>query len=153
MGLLYSKKRKENKTKRQKGNITNGNARVLNQELLDDTATTKAWDKEWSFLIRISPHAFEESQAAIKRRQKALQNLQQSQKAQPYDGRTDRAPQRSMRLIVRLRVRVTTQELEQGRWAIKNGAERLEEIDSAGDLDQLQAMGRGQRVRKPRRAS
>ena len=85
--------------------------------------------------------------------QNPLQKLQQSQKAQPCERRTTRAPQRSTRLIVRLRVRVTTKELDQGRWAIKIKVGRLEDEDLMEDLDQLQAMGRGQRVRKPHRAS
>ena len=79
--------------------------------------------------------------------------LQKPQKAQTCGKKSNRAPQRPTRLLVRLRVRVTTQELEQGRWAIKVGAGSLEDKDLAEDIDQLQAMGRGQRVRKPRRAS
>lgn len=167
-GLVDLNRRKDKKGKRKKGNVANANARVLNQELLDDDATTKAWDEEWSFQIRIRPNVFEESRAAMKRRQtalaslsastilspqKTLQKVQQSQKAQPCGVRTDRAPQRSARLIVRVRVRVTTQELEQGRWAMKIGVGSLEGKDLVEDLEQIQAMGRGQRIRRPRRAS
>ena len=66
--LLDLNRRKERKAQRPKGYYTN--ARVLNQEILDERKVTnnkqqasKAWKKEWNFLYKISPNLFDESDA------------------------------------------------------------------------------------------
>ena len=200
--LLDLNSRKERKNNRVKGNY--GNARVLNQAVLDERQAakdeqraTKEWNKEWKFLGSISPQLydelpkilptaqkvakewhkewqslgsistqiFEESRAATKRyqiamaSQPALPALTSPTKpslprAKKLDiGGAEQPPPRAARLIIRLYVRVTTEELKRGRWAVGTVAGALGGQDKAEGTGQGWRMGRGQRIRKPRRAA
>ncbi|KAL2047314.1 hypothetical protein N7G274_001335 [Stereocaulon virgatum] len=87
------------------------------------------------------------------------QNLSQPPSKKPQlspkttQDRVEQAVLRTPRLIIRLPVRVTTRELKQGRWAIGVGKGALQEQKVGADPDTIRPLGRGQRVRKPRRAA
>ena len=162
--LLELQRRKEQKANHSKGYY--GNAKILNQELLLRRLTDKEWNKEWIAMKVLRPMIFKESRAAKKCYQAAIATLtallplpqKPSQPAQPAPptkttSQSERAPLRVLKKIIRLPVRVTTQELKDGRWSMKDGGGTLQEQKVADGLDQCQAMGRGQRVRKPRKAA
>ncbi|KAL2047577.1 hypothetical protein N7G274_000618 [Stereocaulon virgatum] len=87
------------------------------------------------------------------------QNLSQPASKKPQlspkttQDRVEQAVLRAPRLIIRLPVRVTTHELKQGRWAMGVGKGALQEQKAGADPDTIRPLGRGQRVRKPRRAA
>ena len=147
--LMTLQQRKEKKANRPKGNY--GNAKILDRKALRQVLAEEEWKEEWECLQILRPTIFEESRAAAKRRQIALASPRKPQprvKAITHS-RPEQAPPRAQRLIVRLPVRVTTQELNHGRWRIRvlQGQEVVDGLDGA------LPMGKGQRVRKPRRAA
>ena len=76
----------------------------------------------------------------------------QSRAKKFYIERPEQPPLQASKLIIQLFIRVTTQELNQGRWAIKEGAGALGEREVVDRLDQTGALGRGKRVQKPHKA-
>lgn len=154
--LLELNRRKERKTNRTKGNW--GNARVLNQEVIDqrkaDAAdkfkeknaqkALKEWNKEEKILRALGPELFAPSRVSITSRRRP----QATQKSPPASLlRSISSPLHRRRMIVRLQVRVSIQELQQGRWSINKGQEQ-----QGQEQGQEQPMGRGQGVKKPRKA-
>ena len=111
----------------------------------------------------LGPIIFEESRAAKKRYQTAIATLtsllpspqKPSQPAPPTKtiSQSEHAPLRVLKKIIRLPVRVTTQELKDGRWSMKAGGGTLQGQKVEDEAEQCQALGRGQRVRKPRKAA
>lgn len=98
----------------------------------------------------LGPIIFEESRADTKRHQTAIA-LASPQKPQPDAKKIsqhppEQAPLRIPKLLIRLPVRVTTQELNRGRWSIRVGK-------GTPNTQAVEPMGRGQRVRKPRKAT
>lgn len=151
--LMALQQRKENKANRPKGNY--GNAKILDQNELRRQLAKEAWNKEWDRLQVLKPTIFEESQAAARRRQIALASPQKTQPRAKIttSKQPEQAPLRVPRLVVRLPIRVTTQELNHGRWTLRMGVRTLDEQKVADRLDGIPPMGRGHRVRKPRRAA
>ena len=159
--LLELHQRKEKKANRSKGHY--GNAKILNQELLLRRLADKEWNKEWIAMRVLGPIIFEESRAAKKRYQTAIATLtsllpspqKPSQPAPPTKtiSQSEHAPLRVLKKIIRLPVRVTTQELKDGRWSMKAGGGTLQGQKVEDEAEQCQALGRGQRVRKPRKAA
>ena len=151
--LLELYQRKEKKANRSKGHY--GNAKILNQELLLQRLATKEWNKEWICMRILGPLIFKESRAATKRYQTAIASVasllispqKPSQPAalskpapspQPRpatnligQGQQEQAPLRALKKIIRLPVRVTTQELNNGRWSMKTkgGQEVVDGVD------------------------
>ena len=161
--LLELKKTKERKANHAKGNW--GNARVMNQEVIDQRKkdatdvfdekraqlAAKEWNKEERRLRALGPNIFAPPRPpATPRRRIPATFSPPASLLRPVS-----PPPRRRRMIVILPARVTTQELQQGRWAgqkqqQQEGQDRGQE---SSEKPQNQPMGRGQRVRKPRRAS
>ena len=155
--LLELNKRKERKASRDKGNW--GNARVMNQDVIDqrekdaaekfDKASTKKalteLAKEEKRLRGLGPELFAlpRPPATPRRRTPVTHRSPPPSLLCPIP-----LPPRRRRMVVVLPVRVSTQELQQGRWAGYHSQEQ----GSSGEL-QNRPMGRGQRIRKPRRAA
>ena len=135
----------------------------MNQEVIDqrkkDAAdvfdkkrvqlAAKEWNKEERRLRALGPNIFAPSHPPVTPRRRIPATF--SPPASLL--RSVSPPPKRRRMIVVLPVRVTTQELQQGRWAgqkqQQQGQDRGQE---SSEKPQNQAMGRGQRVRKPRRA-
>ena len=164
--LLELNKRKERKANRAKGNW--GNARVMNQEVIDqrkkDAAdafdekraqlATKEWNKEERRLRALGPNIFAPPRPPDTPRRRIPATFSPPASPLRLMSPPPRHHPRRRRMIVILPVRVTTQELQQGRWAGQKQQEQegQDRGQESSEKPQNQPMGRGQRVRKPRRA-
>ena len=130
--LLELNKRKERKTNRAKGNW--GNSRVLNQEVVDQRKKDAAdvidkkrtqhavneCNKEERGLRALGPNIFAQPRPPVTPRRRAPAAIS-SPPASLF--RPDSPPLRCRRMIMILPVRVTTQELQQVRWAAHSQAQ------------------------------
>ncbi|KAK3179109.1 hypothetical protein OEA41_001248 [Lepraria neglecta] len=123
------------------------NERKAKYTAISQEKESKKKEKEWSQELRrlrtIGPKLFAPPRppATPRRRTPATQQPPSASLLQPIS-----PLQQRRRLIVALRVRVSGQDLQQGRWAVQ----RQEPQESSAEQEN-QPMGRGQRVREPRK--